>query len=215
MARQVDPRPAITRARLLDAAASLLRSGGPSAVTVDAVTNRANVARATVYRHFRCGNDLLAAAFVALIPEAGALPEGGSLRDRLTAVLIAQAELIAEAPMILTAMTWMALRDHIGQVLNAHHFGKRCGHEVRGLRTRIAEQFILPLNAIFDSPQAEIELGEVDRTVAIPLLLRPVLIGTLSAPGGFDYHECAGAAVDGFLATYAKNARRLHECTTS
>ena len=49
---RTDPRPARSRARLLDAATALLRSGGPSAVTVDAVTRGANVARATLYRHF-------------------------------------------------------------------------------------------------------------------------------------------------------------------
>lgn len=53
-----DPRPARSRARLLDAATSLLRSGGPSAVTIDAVTRTANVARATLYRHFSSANDL-------------------------------------------------------------------------------------------------------------------------------------------------------------
>ena len=55
-----DPRPARSRARLLDAATALLRSGGPSAVTIDAVTRSANVARATLYRHFPSANDLLA-----------------------------------------------------------------------------------------------------------------------------------------------------------
>ena len=42
-------------------------------VTVDAVTRAANVARATLYRHFPSGNDLLAAAFHALIPPAPTL----------------------------------------------------------------------------------------------------------------------------------------------
>ena len=93
-----DPRPARSRARLLDAATALLRSGGPSAVTVDAVTRAANVARATLYRHFPSGNDLLAAAFHALIPPAPTPPAEGSLRDRLIALVQAQAELIAEAP---------------------------------------------------------------------------------------------------------------------
>jgi hypothetical protein len=37
------------------AAAALLRSGGPSAVTIDAVTRAAHVARATLYRHFPSG----------------------------------------------------------------------------------------------------------------------------------------------------------------
>ena len=57
---RTDPRPARSRARLLDAATALLRSGGPSAVTIDAVTRSANVARATLYRHFPSANDLLA-----------------------------------------------------------------------------------------------------------------------------------------------------------
>ena len=104
-----DPRPARSRARLLDAATALLRSGGPSAVTVDAVTRAANVARATLYRHFPSGNDLLAAAFHALIPPAPTPPAEGSLRDRLIALVQAQADLIAEAPVTLTAMSWLTL----------------------------------------------------------------------------------------------------------
>ena len=47
-------------------------------MTVDAVTRAANVARATLYRHFPSGNDLLAAAFHNLIPPAPMPPE----RDR-------------------------------------------------------------------------------------------------------------------------------------
>ena len=106
---RTDPRPARSRARLLDAATALLRSGGPSAVTVDAVLRGANVARATLYRHFPSGNDLLAAAFQSLIPPAPMPPENGSLRDRLTALLEAWAQHIAEAPALLTAMNWLAL----------------------------------------------------------------------------------------------------------
>ena len=67
---RTDPRPARSRARLLESATALLRTGGPSAVTVDAVLRGANVARATLYRHFPSGNDLVAAAFHALIPPA-------------------------------------------------------------------------------------------------------------------------------------------------
>src|ERR1700730_2499891 len=93
-----DPRPARSRARLLEAAAALLRSGGPSAVTVDAVTRSANVARATLYRHFPSGNDLLAAAFNSLIPPPPIPPTDGSLRDRLIALVLAQAGVVAQAP---------------------------------------------------------------------------------------------------------------------
>src|ERR1700720_4990565 len=99
-----DPRPARSRARLLEAATAVLRSGGPSAVTIDAVTRSANVARATLYRHFPSANDLVAAAFMRLIPPAPMPPEVGSLRERLTAIVVAWGESIAEGPATPTAM---------------------------------------------------------------------------------------------------------------
>ncbi len=74
-AGRTDPRPARSRARLLDAATALLSACGPTAVTVDAVTRASNVARATLYRHFPSGNDLVAAAFHALIPPAPIPPD--------------------------------------------------------------------------------------------------------------------------------------------
>src|SRR6201996_2771881 len=110
------PRLARSRARLLDAATALLRSGGPSAVTVDAVTRGANVARATLYRHFPSGNDLLAAAFNSLIPPAPMPSEDGTLRDRLISVVLGFGQSIAEAPGVVGAMSWLSLGrdlDHL------------------------------------------------------------------------------------------------------
>ena len=60
-------------------------------MTIDAVTRSANVARATLYRHFSSANDLLAASFMSLIPPPPMPPEDGSLRDRLTAIVVAWA----------------------------------------------------------------------------------------------------------------------------
>ncbi len=193
-----DPRPARSRARLLEAATSLLRSGGPSAVTVDAVTRAANVARATLYRHFPSGNDLLAAAFRALIPAAPMPPAEGSLRDRLIALVQAQADSIAEAPISITAMSWLALGGDMEQL----PWRSDDSPEVRTLRERVAEQYAVPFEAIFDSPEAVAELGEVDRTQAAALLLGPIVLGKLSTLSEFDYTSCVRAAVDGFLATH-------------
>lgn len=193
-----DPRPARSRARLLEAATSLLRSGGPSAVTVDAVTRAANVARATLYRHFPSGNDLLAAAFRALIPAAPMPPAEGSLRDRLVAMVQAQADSIAEAPISITAMSWLALGGDMEQL----PWRSDDSPEVRTLRERVAEQYAVPFEAIFDSPEAVAELGEVDRTQAAALLLGPIVLGKLSTLSEFDYTSCVRAAVDGFLATH-------------
>lgn len=206
--RRSDPRPARSRARLLDAATALLRTGGPSAVTVDAVTRGANVARATLYRHFPSGNDLLAAAFHSLIPPAPMPPESGSLRERLVALMQAQADLISETPILLTATYWLALGPDM------EHMPGRTedtdSPEVRTLRERVAQQYGAPFDAIFDSPDAQRELGDVDRAQAIMLLIGPLVAGRISTLADFDYRQCASAAVDGFLA-----AHRIDEITSA
>lgn len=191
-----DPRLARSRARLLEAATALLRSGGPSAVTIDAVTRGAHVARATLYRHFASGNDLLAAAFNSLLPPAPMPPAEGSLRERLIALVLAEAKLIAEAPSTLTAMSWMALGGDLQQLPESRPLTDSAA--ITRLRERIAQQYAAPFDAIFGSPEAA-ELGEIDRSRAIALLIGPLVLGRLSTLPDFDYRECAHAAVDGFL----------------
>ncbi|MCW2732230.1 MAG: transcriptional regulator [Mycobacterium sp.] len=199
-----DPRPARSRARLLDAATALLRTGGPSAVTIDAVTRSANVARATLYRHFSSANDLLAASFMSLIPPPPMPPEEGTLRDRLTAIVVAWAESIAEAPTILTAMSWLSLGPDIGALPQMQHTDTS-SPEMRSLRERIAQQYSAPFDVIFDSPQAAEALIPVDRTVAFALLIGPLAFGRISTLAEFDYETVAVSAVDGFLKCFAKD----------
>lgn len=189
-----DPRPARSRARLLDAATTLLRSGGPGAVTIDAVTRRANVARATLYRHFPSANDLVAAAFTNLIPPPPMPPAEGTLRDRLIAIVVEWAESIAETPAMLTAMAWLSLGPDISELPSAGG-----GDGVRSLRERIAEQYSAPFDEVFDSPAGAAELGKVDRTMALALLIGPLAFGRISTLTEFDYRAVAIAAVDGFL----------------
>lgn len=197
-----DPRPARSRARLLDAAAALLRSGGPSAVTIDAVTRSANVARATLYRHFASANDLLAVAFMSLLQPAPMPPADGSLRDQLIAVVVGWAESIAEVPATLTAMTWLASGPDAGVYSEV-----RDSDAVGTLRTRIIQLYSAPFEALFESPQATAELDEVDHVQAMALLIGPLILGRLSTFADFDYRACAEAAVDGFLATHTKKKR--------
>jgi AcrR family transcriptional regulator len=194
---KIDPRPARSRARLLEAATALLRAGGPSAVTVDAVTRGADVARATLYRHFPSGNDLLAAAFNGLIPPAPMPTEEGTLRDRLIAVVAAFGESIAERPGMVMAMSWLALGRDLEQLPESDRT-RSDSAAVSTLRERIAQQYAAPFDAIFDSPAAA-ELGDIDRTQAIALLIGPAVLGRLSTLPDFDYRDCARSAVDGFL----------------
>lgn len=208
-----DPRPARSRARLLDAATTLLRSGGPSAVTIDAVTRSANVARATLYRHFSSANDLLAASFMSLIPPPPMPPEEGSLRDRLTAITVAWAESIAEAPTILTAMSWLSLGPDIGQLPDALH-DDAVSPEMRSLRERIAQQYSAPFDVILDGPQAAAELEPIDRTVAFALLIGPLAFGRISTLAEFDNQKVAVTAVDGFLKCFAKQSGDVSGAST-
>lgn len=203
-AGRTDPRPARSRARLLESATALLRTGGPSAVTVDAVLRGANVARATLYRHFPSGNDLVAAAFHALIPPAPITPDAGSLRERLIALLQAQAELIAEAPASLTALSWLSLGGDMEHYPVLRQSNGADSDEVRTLRERVAEQYAAPFEAILGSPEAIAELGDVDRTEAAALLLGPIVLGKLSTLPDFDYRRLAVLAVDGYLFTHTK-----------
>lgn len=211
---RTDPRPARSRARLLDAATALLRTGGPSAVTIDAVTRSANVARATLYRHFSSANDLLAASFMSLIPPPPMPPEEGTLRDRLTAIVVAWAESISEAPTILTAMSWLSLGPDIGHLPEMQHTDTS-SPEMRSLRERIAQQYSAPFDLILDSPQAADELKHVDRTVAFALLIGPLAFGRISTLAEFDYEKVAVAAVDGFLKCFAKDSSDTATATST
>lgn len=166
-------------------------------MTVDAVTRAANVARATLYRHFPSGNDLLAAAFNSLIPPAPMPGQEGTLRDRLIAVVQAQGQSIAESAGMLSAMSWLALGRDLEQLPDARPAATD-SPAISTLRERIAQQHAAPFDAIFDSPDAA-ELGEIDRSRAIALLIGPMVVGRLSTLPDFDYRECARAAVDGFL----------------
>lgn len=167
-------------------------------MTVDAVTRTANVARATLYRHFSSGNDLLAAAFGSLLPMPPMPPQEGTLRDRLVALMLAQAESVAEAPTLLTAMSWLALGPDLSGLPQPRDSRAAASAAITTLRERIAQQYAAPFDKIFDSPEAG-ELGEVDRSRAIAMLIGPLVLGRLSTLPDFDYRECALAAVDGFL----------------
>jgi hypothetical protein len=122
----------------------------------------------------------------------------GTLRDRLLQVVLAQAQSIAEAPGMLSAMSWLALGRDLEQLPEARHSPAADSTAISTLRERIAQQYAAPFDAIFDSPEAA-ELGHIDRSRAIALLIGPVMLGRLSTLPDFDYRECARAAVDGFL----------------
>lgn len=63
--------PEPTRSAVLAAAGALLESGGPEAVTLRAVGEKAGVSRSAPYRHFSSKADLLAALALSTLAELG------------------------------------------------------------------------------------------------------------------------------------------------
>jgi AcrR family transcriptional regulator len=84
--RRGRPRRASTDDRILTAALDLLRTGGPSAVTVESVALRSTVARTTIYRRYHGRSDLLRAA-IDRIAQQEVPPQQLSVRDKLRWVL--------------------------------------------------------------------------------------------------------------------------------
>ena len=202
----VDPRWVRSRTRLLDAAAELLRAGGIEAVTIDAVTKQSRVARTTLYRHFGCSSDLLAATLERLMPPITQPPSTGSLRDRLVEVVCRQAALYKEAPLHLTTLAWLALRSNTDDAADAPD----CASANSALQARVVEHYIHPLQAILQSPEARDQLDELDLELAVCQLSGPLLLAWMTGLRALDHHDCA-RIVDDFLAGH----RRADTATAS
>lgn len=76
------PRSAETDRRILAAVRTLLRSGGPGAVTVEAVAESSGVAKTTIYRRYADRQEVLRAALVEAIHDPGEPPDADP-RERL------------------------------------------------------------------------------------------------------------------------------------
>jgi hypothetical protein len=110
--------------------------------------------------------------------------------------VLAFGQSIAERPGMVMAMSWLALGRDLQQLPESEETSDSTA--VSTLRERIAQQYAAPFDAIFNSPDAA-ELGDIDRTRAIALLIGPAVLGRLSTLPDFDYRDCAETAVDGFL----------------
>ena len=80
------PRAASVDQRLHEAVLQLLREGGPSAVTIDAVTARSGVAKTTIYRRHSHRSDLLTYVLTSAV-SAPEVPREGTVRDKIRIAL--------------------------------------------------------------------------------------------------------------------------------
>ena len=197
-----DPRKARSRARLLDAATALLAKGGAEAVTIDAVTGLARVARATLYRHFANGEELVAAAFARMLPPIPPVPDG-DLRDQLVALVVAQARILDEIPIPLTAMCWMGLGPGLGELPKEPGRSER--PELQSLREILVDRYRSSFDRVLATSEARRELGDFDYDLVLVQLLGPIVFNRLATLAPIDRRACEHI-VDDFIA--ARRARR-------
>ncbi|KUI00811.1 TetR family transcriptional regulator [Mycolicibacterium acapulense] len=192
----IDPRRIRSRNRLLDAAATLLSTGGVEAVTIDAVTKASKVARTTLYRHFKSSSHLLAATFERLLPQVTAPPPtSGPLREQLIELLSRQAALFNDAPLHVTTLAWLAL----GPTGTSSDIDER--HAAGALRTRVIDQYRQPFDALLQSAQARAELEDFDVELALCQLVGPLAFARMTGLRNMTHHDCT-QIVDDFLAAH-------------
>ncbi|MFF2556595.1 TetR/AcrR family transcriptional regulator [Nocardia sp. NPDC058058] len=192
-----DPRKLRSRARLLDAATTLLKTGGVQAVTIDAVTKLSKVARTTLYRHFDSSAELLAATFERLVPQVSPPPDTGTLRDRLVELIVRQSALIDEAPVQLATLAWLAMGKTEAKDATSHSF--------TSLQHRVIEQYRQPFDRLLNTEAARAELGEFDLNLALAQLIGPIVFTKLTGLHTFSRADIT-RIVDDFLRARAHRA---------
>jgi AcrR family transcriptional regulator len=91
-----DPRVERSRRVILEAVLDELGEVGYGALTIESVAARAGVGKSTIYRHWPGKLELVEDAFRTL-KAAVVVPEGGSLRDRVVAVIQQVAGLVEQS----------------------------------------------------------------------------------------------------------------------
>lgn len=195
----VDPRRTRSRNRLLDAAATLLSTGGVEAVTIEAVTKASKVARTTLYRHFNSSSQLLAATFERLLPQVSTPPPtDGDLREQLVELLTRQARLFNEAPLHVTTLAWLAMGPTNNEGDDDNH------HATGALRARLIDHYRQPFDTLLQSPAAQSQLREFDPDLALCQLIGPLAFAKITGLRVINADDCTHIA-DDFLAIYHAN----------
>ncbi len=84
---RADPRVVRSKATIIDACAELIAQEGFSGVSIEAVAARSGAAKTTIYRHWPSREALCIEAFGTCSGPSSPLPDTGTLRDDLVAVL--------------------------------------------------------------------------------------------------------------------------------
>jgi AcrR family transcriptional regulator len=146
----LDPRVARTRRRVHTAALELIGEDGFGRVSMEAVAERAGVARSTLYRNWRDLPTLLGDA-VRVLSLAAIVPDTGDLRGDLLAALRTAAGYLEDQDLrsMVLAMLAESFRDpEMGRVRREHELQRR--ERFRALLTRAQRRGELPQDVDLD-----------------------------------------------------------------
>jgi len=163
-----DPRITRSKERILTACRDLLREGGPTALTIDAVVERSGVSRMTIYRHWPSREALVVAGFKGLVPRPGPPPPADTTDplDALNAAVIAYGREFAEADWT-DAMPGLLeySRKHPDAAQIWIDFAEARGHHLAGLLTECMESGAL----------ADVEIDQAISQLMGPIAFRRFL----------------------------------------
>jgi AcrR family transcriptional regulator len=187
-----DPRVVRSRARVLEAVASLLVEKGVRGVTVDAVMARSGVARATVYRHWPTRQALVLAGMRHLLPPP--VPRRtvtGTLSQRLTSAVGELARLMKVEPWV-HAMP--ALLD-----------AARREPEIAAVTAQFVADRQAPVRAVLQEAVADGALPDLDIETALAQLLGPLVYRRLITSEPLS-EELSAKIVRDFLRSHTQAA---------
>jgi AcrR family transcriptional regulator len=175
---------------VLDATIELLEEGGLPAATVDAISARSGVSKATIYKHWPNRTAVAAEAFGRRMADAIPLPDTGSARGDLTAQVHRVSEFYGSAPGTVFAQLLAAT---VGDPDGGRYFRD---YFLAGRREAIA---VLWQRAV-DRGEADVA---IDVETAIDLLFGPLIFRLMTGhapltPANAD--AIAKAALEGLLA---------------
>jgi hypothetical protein len=146
----------------------------------------------------RVAVQLLAAALERLIPQVDPVPESGSLRDRVTELLVRKPAVIGQAPTQLALFAWLGMSP-----ATAGDSGDTHSPAVHSLRELVIDLYRRPFDRLLTSPDARAELGEPDPVLVVAQLLGPLLFLGLTGLRSVTPTDCRHI-VDDFLAAHSK-----------
>ncbi len=150
---ELDPRVERSRRVILAAALDLLADVGCGGLTMEAVAARAGVGKSTVYRHWPRGKLELIEDAIRTLKTNVTLPTGGSVRERVTALLVTVA----------TGMADSAWSSCLPAIIDAAERDP----EILAIHRRVAVE---RRQVLVDLLAEGVETGEISREVDIGIL---------------------------------------------